>query len=36
MIIDANNATAGRLASFAAKKALQGNEIFIINCEKAL
>ncbi len=36
MIIDANGAIAGRLASFAAKKALQGEDIFIINSEKAI
>lgn len=36
MIIDSTNATAGRLASFVAKKALQGDEIFVVNCEKAI
>ncbi|MEM4703399.1 MAG: 50S ribosomal protein L13 [Candidatus Pacearchaeota archaeon] len=36
IFIDATNAVAGRLASFAAKKALEGNKIFIINSEKAI
>lgn len=36
MIIDANNLILGRLASFAAKKALLGEEIEIINCENAV
>jgi large subunit ribosomal protein L13 len=35
IIIDAQGAVAGRLAGFAAKKALQGNSIIIINAEKA-
>ncbi len=36
IIIDATNATLGRLASYAAKKALQGNEIIIVNSESAV
>jgi large subunit ribosomal protein L13 len=36
IIIDAQGAVAGRLASFAAKKALQGNKIIILNSEKAI
>ena len=36
MIIDANNMILGRLASFAAKKALLGEDIRIVNCEKAV
>ncbi|MBL7054435.1 50S ribosomal protein L13 [Candidatus Woesearchaeota archaeon] len=33
MIIDGNNLILGRLGSFAAKKALQGEKIDIVNCE---
>ena len=36
MIIDATDLIVGRLASFVAKKALLGEEIFIVNCEKAM
>lgn len=36
MIIDATNQILGRLASIAAKKALLGEEIVIINCENAV
>jgi large subunit ribosomal protein L13 len=36
IFIDAENAVAGRLASFCAKKALEGNEIIIFNSEKSL
>lgn len=36
MIIDANNLVLGRMASYVAKKALLGNEIDIVNCEKAI
>lgn len=36
IIIDAENGMKGRIASFAAKQALLGNEIVIVNCEKAL
>jgi len=35
IVIDAEDATVGRLASFAAKKSLQGNAVAIINSEKA-
>jgi large subunit ribosomal protein L13 len=35
IIIDAQGAVVGRLASFAAKKALQGNKIIVVNAEKA-
>lgn len=35
MIIDANNMIMGRMASFIAKKALLGEKIDVINCEKA-
>lgn len=33
MIIDGTNKVLGRLASFAAKKALEGEEVIILNCE---
>ena len=36
IIIDADGAVRGRVASFAAKQALSGNEIIIVNSEKAL
>ncbi|MBI2449016.1 50S ribosomal protein L13 [Candidatus Pacearchaeota archaeon] len=36
IVIDATNAILGRLASFAAKQALLGNEIAIVNAEKAI
>jgi large subunit ribosomal protein L13 len=36
IIIDANEAILGRLCSYAAKKALEGNDIVIINSEKAV
>ena len=36
MIIDATNLLLGRMASFIAKKALLGEKIDIINCEKAM
>ncbi len=35
-MIDASNTILGRLASFSAKKALLGENIKIVNCEKAL
>ena len=35
-IIDGTNAVLGRLASFAAKQALFGEEIVIVNCEKVI
>lgn len=36
IIIDAENSAVGRIASFAAKKALQDNAVIIINSEKAV
>jgi len=36
IVIDAKNAVAGRLASYAAKLALSGEEVLIINAEKAI
>jgi len=36
IIIDANGAIFGRLCSFAAKKALEGNEVIVVNSEKAV
>ena len=36
MIIDADNLILGRMATFVAKKALLGEKIDIINCEKAV
>jgi len=36
IIINAENAVVGRLASFAAKNALLGKKIDIVNCEKAI
>jgi len=36
MLIDANNLIVGRLGTFVAKKALLGERIDIINCEKAV
>jgi large subunit ribosomal protein L13 len=36
IIIDATNATLGRLASYVAKQALQGKRIVILNVEKAI
>ena len=36
IIIDATNATLGRLASYAAKQALQGKKIIIIHSERAI
>ena len=36
IIIDANGAIFGRLCSFAAKKALEGNEIIIVNSENTV
>lgn len=36
MIIDATNLIVGRLAAFAAKKALLGEKVDIVNCEKAV
>ena len=36
IVIDATNATLGRLSSYAAKQALQGREVIILNSEKAI
>lgn len=36
IIIDAENEVRGRVASFVAKNALQGNEVVVINSEKVL
>jgi large subunit ribosomal protein L13 len=36
IVINAENQIAGRIASFAAKKALLGEKVDIINCEKAV
>lgn len=36
MIIDATNMILGRMASYAAKKAMLGESVDIINCEKAV
>lgn len=36
MIIDAKNLILGRLATYAAKKALEGTEIKIVNCQDAV
>jgi len=35
-IIDGKNAVLGRLASYAAKEALKGEEIIILNCEEVI
>ncbi|MEK6871800.1 MAG: uL13 family ribosomal protein, partial [Nanoarchaeota archaeon] len=36
IVIDAQGAIFGRLCSFAAKKALQGNQVIIVNAEKTI
>ncbi len=36
IVIDATNATLGRLASYVAKQSLLGKEIAIVNCSKAI
>ncbi len=36
MIIDATNLILGRLSSYAAKKAILGENVDIVNCEKAI
>lgn len=36
MIIDASNAVAGRLAAYAAKRLLEGEQVVIVNAEKAV
>lgn len=35
-IIDGKNAVLGRLASYAAKKSLQGEEVIVLNCEQVI
>jgi len=35
-IIDGEGAVAGRIASFAAKESLKGEEVVILNCEKSI
>jgi large subunit ribosomal protein L13 len=35
-IIDGKNATLGRLASYAAKESLRGEEVVILNCEQII
>lgn len=35
-IIDGKNATMGRLASYAAKKAIKGEEVIILNCKDVI
>ena len=35
IVFDAENEVMGRVASVVAKEALQGNEVSVINCEKA-
>ena len=35
-IIDGNGAVFGRICSYAAKKSLEGDEIVIVNSEKAI
>ncbi|HLA23057.1 MAG TPA: 50S ribosomal protein L13 [Candidatus Nanoarchaeia archaeon] len=36
IIIDGKNAVLGRIASFAAKKALGGEEVAVLNCEEVI
>lgn len=36
IVIDATNATLGRLASYAAKQSLLGKEVIIVNCKDAV
>ena len=36
IIVDAENSVVGRLGSFVAKKALQGNKVTVVNSEKAI
>lgn len=36
IVIDGTNSVLGRLASFAAKQALLGNKVIIVNCKKAI
>ena len=36
VIIDADKAVYGRLCSYSAKRALEGDEVIIVNCENAI
>lgn len=36
VVIDGNKAILGRMASFAAKQALRGNNVIVVNCEGVL
>jgi large subunit ribosomal protein L13 len=36
IVIDSENEIFGRVCSFAAKQALEGNDIIILNCEKSI
>ena len=36
IIIDATNGSFGRICSYAAKQALEGNEVIIVNSEKSI
>ena len=36
IIIDAEGAVLGRMSTYAAKQAMQGNKIIVVNCEKAI
>lgn len=36
IVLDAENAVLGRIAAYAAKQALQGKTVNIVNCEKAV
>ena len=36
MIIDATDAVLGRVAAFAVVRAKQGNDVYVVNCEKAV
>ena len=36
LYLDATNTIVGRLASYAAKQALLGNKVVVLNCEKAI
>lgn len=36
IVIDANNAVLGRLASYVAKQSLLGNKVIVVNCNEAV
>ena len=36
LYIDASDTILGRLASYVAKRALEGEEVIIVNCEKCI